>query len=156
MISEAVQAAVIALQNRALTARDMYELDRIDRALDELLRTPQKPTAGPPKAHMRSALGHAHQAIERRREIAPAAELDEGAEVGAEDQNFRLVEIRLWIQSEPALTVGDRTMLNNLAAGESAESLAHRHGLPVTHVRQRISRARRHARQIWHEAALVG
>ncbi|MFD8248463.1 hypothetical protein [Nocardia sp. NPDC059691] len=156
MISEPVQAAVIALQNRALTTRDVYELDRIDRALDELLRTPRKAITGAPKVHMRSALGHAHQAIERRREIAPVAELGEDAEVGAEDQNFRLAEIRVWIQSEPALTVGDRAMLNSLAAGENAESLAHRNGLPVTHVRQRISRARRHARQIWHESALVG
>ncbi|WP_212749052.1 hypothetical protein [Nocardia cyriacigeorgica] len=133
----------------------MYELDRIDRALDELVRNPQKASASAPAAHIRSALGHASQAIGRRREIAPEVELDSGAEFGAEDQNFRLVDIRLWIQSEPTITVRDREILNNLAAGESAESLANRDGLPVTLVRQRISRARRHARQIWQSSAVV-
>ncbi|WP_033288298.1 hypothetical protein [Amycolatopsis jejuensis] len=156
MISQTVQAAVIVLQQRALAARDLYELDRIERALDELLRTPSgQSTSTPAAARMRSALGHAYEAIERRREIAPSTVLDDHTDLGFEDQNYRLAEIHLWLQTEPALTASDRTILRDLADGEDAASLADRHGLPVARVRERISRARRHGRQIWHETALA-
>lgn len=152
MISRSVQAAIIALQQRALAAHDLYELDRIERALDELLRTREGQGASTPAAaRMRSALGHAYEAIERRREIAPSTVLDDHTDLGFEDQNYRLAEILLWLQTEPALTANDRTTLRALADGEDATSLAHHYGLPIARIRERISRARRHGRQIWHE-----
>lgn len=155
MISQSVQAAVVALQQRALASRDLYELDRIERALDELLRNPGERAVTTSASRARSALGHAYEAIERRRKIAPATVLDDQTDPGFEDQNYRVAEIHLWLKSEPALSASDRTMLQDLAKGEDAASLAHRQGSSVARIRERISRARRHARQIWHETALA-
>lgn len=156
MISEPVQAAVIALQQRALAVRDLYELDRVERALDELLRSPHEQTNSTPAAsRIRSALGHAYETIERRREIAPTTVLDDHTDLSFEDQNYRLAEIRLWLQTEPTLAASDRRMLRDLANGEDATSLARRHRQPIARIRERISRARRHGRRVWYEKALV-
>ncbi|MGW1124832.1 hypothetical protein [Streptomyces sp. NPDC002526] len=147
MMSDAVVTAVKILQERALRADDTYELDRIERALDELLRTPGNPA--PAQHRVRSALGHAYEAIERRKAIAPQTEFtDHGQEPGYVEFGFQEIEMLAWISGEPELKEPDRALLIDLALGQDAEMIAERDGLPVVRIRERISRCRRQARQL--------
>jgi hypothetical protein len=152
MISHPVAGAVQALQQQALTSRDTFQLDRIDRALDELLRNPTEQT-GPAPSRVRSAMGHAYEALERRRALAPRVPLDpEHTDSSYIDARYPVVEILAWLTSEPNLNAGERVVLGELARGHDAASIAHRDGVALTQTRQRISRARRHARVLWQTA----
>ncbi|WP_028648089.1 hypothetical protein [Nocardiopsis sp. CNT312] len=150
MISPPVIGAVQALQKQALTSHDTYELDRIDRALDELLRNPDDTSSTPTKHRIRSAMGHAYEVLERRRTIAPAAAFDH--ELGDQentDASYLVVEIHTWLQTEPHLANGERALLEDLAHGHDATTMAQRYGVPLPRMRERISRARRRARTLW-------
>ncbi|WP_406133174.1 hypothetical protein [Streptomyces zaomyceticus] len=154
MISHPVKGAIFALQKRALATCDTYELDRIDRALDELLRNPSDAST-PAPFRVRSAMGHAYEALERRKTIAPSISLgEEHADHGAMDHGYPVVEIVEWLRAEPGISHAQRVVLQALAHGDDAETLADRQGLPVPRARERISRARKQARQLW--AACVG
>lgn len=145
--------AVSALQKQALTTRDAYELDRIDRALDELLRNPTD-VSTPARHRMRSAMGHAYETLERRRAIVPSVPLDPERIVGAHTDNpYGVVEILEWLRTEPGLTKYERTLLSNLASGGDATTLADQHALPLSRVRERISRARSSAWTLWNHTA---
>ncbi|MGP3967392.1 hypothetical protein [Streptomyces sp. 6N223] len=148
MISPPIAGAVETLQKQALTSHDTYELDRIDRALDELLRNPAD-TSTPAKFRIRSAMGHAYEALERRRAIAPRVALDPEHHDNGHDVPYVTVEILAWLRTEPSLSDSDRVLLNDLARGHDAASMAQRHGVPLARMRERISRARRRARKLW-------
>lgn len=150
MISPPVIGAVQALQKQALASHDTYELDRIDRALDELLRNPDD-TSTPARHRIRSAMGHAYEVLERRRAIAPPAAVldDELGDQENTDAGYLVVEIRAWLQTEPQLANGERTLLEDLTHGHDAASIARRNGVPLPRMRERISRARRRARTLW-------
>lgn len=155
MISHPVAGAVQILQKQALTSRDNYELDRIERALDELLRNPTD-TDTPAPHRVRSARGHAYEVLERRRSLAPCVPLDhEGAERGRPDSNYLIVEILVWLRGEPALATSERLLLNDLARGHDAAAIAERHSVSLPRVRERISRARRHAKTLWQAAEVT-
>jgi hypothetical protein len=155
MISHPVEGAIVALQQSARATFDTYQLDRIDRALDELLRNPSDEST-PAEYRVRSAMGHAYEVLERRKTIAPLVSLDaEHTEQGVNDRDYPLVEINEWLRSEPGISQEQRALLQALARGEDAASLAHCEGLPVARVRERISRARRAAREIWKASVLA-
>jgi hypothetical protein len=150
MISPPVIGAVQALQKQALTSRDTYELDRIDRALDELLRNPDDTSSTPTRHRIRSAMGHAYAVLERRRTIAPPTALNhELGDQGNTDVRYLMVEIHAWLQTEPHLAKGERALLEDLAHGHDATSMAQRHDVPLPRMRERISRARCRARALW-------
>ncbi|MGW2539866.1 hypothetical protein ACWC5I_03110 [Kitasatospora sp. NPDC001574] len=150
MISHPVAGAVDALQKQALASCDTYELDRIDRALDELLRNPTN-SSTPAPHRARSAMGHAYEALERRRAIAPSVSLDaDRVDCGQNDSNLLVAETLAWLRTEPNLADGERVLLNDLAHGHDAASMAHRHAVPLPRMRERISRTRNHARALWH------
>jgi hypothetical protein len=152
MISHPVAGAVTALQQQALASRDTFELDRIDRALDELLRNPTD-TSTPVQHRIRSAMGHAYEALERRRAIAPLVPLNhERSDHGHTDARYLVVEILTWLQSEPELASAERVLLDDLARGHDATSIAHHRGVSLLRMRERISRARRHAKTLWRNA----
>jgi hypothetical protein len=120
MISHPVAGAVQALQQQALASRDTFQLDRIDRALDELLRNPTE-HAGPAPSRVRSAMGHAYEALERRRTLAPSVPLDsEHTDSSYVDASYLVVEILAWLTSEPNLDAGERLLLGELARGHDA------------------------------------
>lgn len=155
MISHPVEGAIIALQLRALGTCDAYQLDRIDRALDELLRNPSDEST-PAEYRVRSAMGHAYETLERRKAITPCVALEgDYSEHGVVDQGYPVVEFREWLRMEPGIPPAHRAVLQALAQGDDAEILATRQGLPVTRMRERISRARKSARQLWTASAGV-
>ncbi|MEU4166183.1 hypothetical protein AB0F46_04755 [Streptomyces sp. NPDC026665] len=153
MISHPVEGAIFALQKRALDTCDTYQLDRIDRALDELLRNPCDDCT-PAEHRVRSAMGHAYEVLERRKMIAPSISLGVlSTEHGAADQGYPLIEILEWLRAEPGIPQSQRVVLQALAHGDDAEALAARHGLSLLRARERISRARKQARQLWAASA---
>lgn len=155
MISHPVEGAIFTLQRRALDTRDSYQLDRIDRALDELLRN-HSDDSTPTEHRVRSAMGHAYEVLERRKAIAPEESLQEThRDQGVIDHGYPVVEALEWLRTEPGISQSQRLVLQALASGDDAESLAADQGLPVTRVRERISRARSHARQLWAEAVIA-
>ncbi|WP_098897940.1 hypothetical protein [Streptomyces sp. st77] len=155
MISHPVEGAIVALQRSALATFDAYQLDRIDRALDELLRNPSDEST-PAEYRARSAMGHAYEVLERRKAITPLVSLaTEHNDQGVSDRDYPLVEIFEWLRVEPGISQEQRTLLLALARGDDAVSLAHREGLPVARVRERISRARKAARQLWKASVLA-
>lgn len=149
MISDPIAGAVSALQKQALASNNTYELDRIDRALDELLRNPTDASASA-QQRLRSAMGHAYEALERRRAIAPSVPLDiERARCKHIEARYAVVEILAWLSVEPALAKEERVLLDDLARGFDAASMAIHHGVPLLRMRERISRVRCHARTLW-------
>ncbi|SFC60096.1 hypothetical protein [Streptomyces aidingensis] len=147
MFSDVIEAAVITLQRRAMHTRDSYDLERSERAIDELLRDPENPS-GSARHRIRSARGHAYEVLERRKAIAPRAIMHAGmTEPSCTEHSFSRTEWLDWIRTEPTFNLIDRTILHSLAVGEDAETLAARHNLPLPRMRQRISRARRVARE---------
>ncbi|WP_406260217.1 hypothetical protein OIA45_19260 [Streptomyces chartreusis] len=155
MISHPVEGAIVALQQSARVTFDTYQLDRIDRALDELLRNPSDEST-PAEYRVRSAMGHAYEVLERRKTIAPLVSLEaEHTEQGVSDRDYPLVEINEWLRGEPGISQEQRALLQALARGEDAATLAQCEGLPVARVRERISRARRAARELWRASVLA-
>ncbi|MEU1906601.1 hypothetical protein [Streptomyces hygroscopicus] len=147
MFSDVIKAAVSTLQRSAMYTQDSYDLERQERALDELLRDHEN-TSGSARRRIRSAKGHAYAVLERRKAIAPCDTAHAVThEPGYNEPGFYQVEWLDWIRTEPTFNLIDRTILRALAAGEDAETLAARHNLPLPRMRQRISRARRVARQ---------
>lgn len=139
-------AAVEHLQRRAARLYDVYELERLDRALDEIVENLHREYPAP--FQCRSALANAAKVIQKRRTIRRYDSLDkpfaDGAlpDVGVVEANFAVIELIQWIDTSPSLSQGERRLLRDLVAGEDAESLARRDGVPVTRMRERISRAR--------------
>ncbi|MFE6530135.1 hypothetical protein ACFVMA_14465 [Streptomyces rochei] len=155
MISHPVEGAIFALQQRALDTCDNYELDRIDRALDELLRNPSGEST-PAEHRVRSAMGHAYEVLERRKAIVPVVSLHaENADRGATVHDYSVIEISEWLRVEPGIPPRDRKLLQALAGGHGAESLATAEEVSVKRVRERISRARKMARQQWKASVLA-
>ena len=75
MISLEVQAAVTTLQQRAKTAHDVFELERIDRALDELNRNPLKTTDD--RRQVRNTMRNAGKVLAHRKELLPLGSTDD-------------------------------------------------------------------------------
>ncbi|MEU3535119.1 hypothetical protein AB0E70_26575 [Streptomyces murinus] len=152
MISHPVAGAVSALQKQALASSDTYELDRIDRALDELLRNPTNAST-PAPYRTKSAMGHAYEVLERRRAIVQFIPLEPNyINRGQPDHSLLAAELLAWVNTEPNLTQAERVLLNDLAGGHDAVSLADRQAVPLQRMRERVSRARRRARALWQAA----
>lgn len=151
MMSMEVQTAVSTLQQRAVSAYDMFDLDRIDRALDELTRNPGK--TADPQHQVRGALSNASKVLIRRKKRLPLGSTDDPdlhetvreRAFACIDFAFDAADLRLWLDTTPSLSARERWILQSLADGADAESLSALLNLPIARVRERISRARRTA-----------
>jgi hypothetical protein len=151
MIATEAQSALLILQGKARHSSTNYWLERCERALDECSRNPQRTK---PAAHqVRSALANAKKRIDDRDRLAPTVSLDLLATygiAGVEDADeTAVVDLLKWLESTSHLKAGEREILRCLARGEDAESLAAHTNVPVSSMRQKISRARASARAAW-------
>ena len=115
-------------------------------ALDVLLRRPE--ATGDPRDLLDSALAHARTKIRRRAAIVallPVAEPPEAAADPGGPAEQALIDAVDMVASAP-LTGPDRALLLFALADLDASVTAARLGLSVTQAQQRLSRARRHAR----------
>lgn len=147
MLTEQVESAICSLQSQAIAARDTYSLERIERALDELIRNPHKVSIS---AHqVRSARANAGKVIERRRSLAPSAPLDEAThDVSTVDRAIASAELLIWLDAAP-LSDHHRAILKALAAGWDYADLAESWSIPAARMRVQVSRARKAARDLY-------
>ncbi|WP_251146531.1 hypothetical protein [Streptomyces sp. CBG30] len=94
--------------------------------------------------------------LERRRAIVQFIPLEPNyVNSGQPDHSLLAAELLAWVNTEPNLTQAERVLLNELAGGHDAVSLADRQAVPLQRMRERVSRARRRARALW-QAAVGG
>ncbi len=74
MLSSEAEFALIILQRRSAQARDIFEIERMDRALDEIVRNPGNTSPAP--FQVRSALANASKVLKERRAIVAIGSLD--------------------------------------------------------------------------------
>ena len=146
VLSEDVIEAVRLGQKRCAATRSVPEQQRIEFALDELLRHPE--ATGDPQDLLDSALAHARTKIRRRAAIAPFYPVGEPPDAASDPGGLAeqaLIDVFYVVASAP-LTGRDRALLLFALADLDAPARAARLGLSVTQAQQRLSRARRHAR----------
>ncbi|MER6279768.1 hypothetical protein ABT202_26345 [Streptomyces sp900105245] len=149
MLTEQAQRALILLDHRARKTGDLFALDRVDRAKDEIIRLN---ASAPAAFQVRSAWAHAGAVLRERKTLVPAVRLSDVApqdEPGGEDVSFAAVELREWLRTTPSLAELQRQLLQNLATGMESDTLAPRLGVPLPRMRQQISRARKIARSAY-------
>lgn len=149
MLSEQAQRALILLDCRARNTGDLFVLDRVDRAKDEIIRLN---SMAPVAFQVRSAWAHAGAVLRERQKLIPAMRLSDVAsqdEPGAEDLSFAAVELREWLRTTPSLAEMQRQLLQNLATGMESHALATQLGIPLPRMREQISRARKLARSAY-------
>lgn len=159
MLSLETEVAVVILQQRAdaMSALDVFELDRIDKALDQLVAHPSN--TKPPKWQVRDARANAAKVLKKRRarEVyrLDDEDLHEANRAEVEYAQQRLTGstdtiesfgVLWWLRTTTSLADDQRSILYLLACGEDAVTLAARAGIPVKRMREEISRARRIAR----------
>jgi len=144
MFTSQAQSAYSTLQARAISATDSYIVDRLERALDEIIRNPRNTRPAP--FQVRSAWANAGKVIDDRRKLAPQLSLDAPGmdDQTAIDGRYGSVEILDWLD-RAFLSDNDRRLLHGLAAGADASVLADAEDVSVQRMRERISRARRTA-----------
>jgi DNA-binding CsgD family transcriptional regulator len=142
------QAALIHLYERAQRATDSFTQERIDRALDEIVRVN---STDPPAWQVRSAMANASKVITARYETisrwsVEAKEIDVPVSGSREDA----INLRLWLHETARLTEGQRELVTQLADGHDAESIAALCHVSVLRAREQISRVRRNARTAYY------
>lgn len=150
----------------SIKTHELFQLDVYDRALDELVNNPSKDKA--PWLRVLSATGNATKVVKSRRAAVPTTSIDALASqsddsgmtraetTGSDDPEFDAIELRAAVGQLTGLTVQQRTLLLDLASGETAETLALRSGQPVARLREQISRARSVGWAAWQRQVLVG
>lgn len=161
MISDQARDALIGLHRRASRTYDLYSLDRIDRALDEISRNTGNDR--PAAFQVRSANANAGKVIASRRAIAQMDSLDRESDhdagpatpdPGVEEGGYAVVDLLDWLRNSPSFTPPERSLMLDLSRGEDAPSLAAKYGVPVARIRERISRARATARTAYRREVL--
>jgi hypothetical protein len=147
VLSVDVIEAVRLGQVRCAATWSVPEQQRIEFALDELLRNPE--ATGDPRGLLDIALAHARTKIRRRAAIAsfyPVAQTPDVATDADDLAEQALIDVLDVVASAP-LTRPERTLLLFALADLDAPATAARLGLSITQAQQRLSRARRHARK---------
>ncbi|MEU5858958.1 hypothetical protein [Nocardiopsis dassonvillei] len=150
MLTKQAQRALELLYRRANKTTDAFELERIDRALDEVIRLNAQ---DPAPFQVRSAYAHAGALMRNRRDLAPTVSHEELAphrEPGTPDCRFPIVDILQWVRSTPSLTTDQRTLLQDLSNGYEVSDLAAAQGIPTKRMSERVCRLRKHARTAYH------
>ncbi|MFD4907529.1 hypothetical protein [Kitasatospora purpeofusca] len=145
-LTEQAQRALVLLTHRADNTGDLFTLDRVDRAKDEIIRLN---SSSPAPFQLRSAMAHAVAVLQERRKLVPSmwlSELESQDEPGTEELTFAAVDTYHWLQTTRALTEPQRAVLQDLAAGLESDTLASRRRIALPRMREQISRARKLAR----------
>lgn len=135
------EAALIRLYKRARRAQDDYTLERVDRALDEIIRT-DKP--GLPEHRVSSALSTASNAIREQREVIATEYLEDLKEdVPVPGSEEDVIDLMDWVARSRSISHHHRDLLRLLADGWVAADMADVYGVPVLRMREEIARARK-------------
>ncbi|MFF4197471.1 hypothetical protein [Nonomuraea sp. NPDC001831] len=149
MLTQQAQHALSELYAQACRITDTFELERIDRALDEIVRLNGSSSA---TFQVRSARGHAWQVLRDRRVAVPLIALESlqtRQESGEHEGRYTAVELIQWLRTTRALTANQKQLLFRLIQEEDTAVLAADYGLALSRMRERISRVRKVARRAY-------
>jgi hypothetical protein len=148
------QCALNTLQSTAARTFETYLSEVLGRAMDEIVRNFDNDR--PAKRQVRSARANAAKVLGDRRRLAPTIYItssitepdgvDHDLEIPVDENGFGEFDVLHWLATTTQLPDGVRALLQDLASGHDANSLAMRDNLPVARMRERISRARRQGR----------
>lgn len=145
-----VQEAMLFLYRceQNLRNRSSYLLDKIERALDQLSRNPDK--VGDPRKMVRSALGSAATVLKKRWDLYPQDQRDlrELSLSKSDEVAYVSIEVQDFL-NHPSLSKKDREILCYLLEDKNAEEIALSKGISVKLARVHISRARARAKKLW-------
>lgn len=147
-MTPSVIEAVRLAQEQSLTSKSGHRHHCLDLALDELLRHPH--ADGDPRTLLARALAHARTHIRRRNAAfpcttsSPAVEGTGDLSDRASDDTDVMLEVD-WIRRAP-LSDAERGLLLCAVADTDPKVLSEALNLPLRRVRERMSRARSHAR----------
>ena len=144
---EAAQA-VTKLQYSVLNSVDLKAQERDERAIDEILRHPEKTL--PEQYQRKNAVRHAKWHTARAGAKTSFTSLDDPGQfestiedtVAIEDPGFGIGDILHWLSTSESISGKDRALLLALADGYDAELLALMYDIDIKRMRERISRAR--------------
>jgi len=139
------QAALLALYEKASRTTDTFQLDQIDRALDEIIRLN---STQPPPFQVRAALAHGSAVLRNRARIAQVVSLDSPRcpDPGAQDTDIEAIHLREWLRNSRGISEAERQLLTRLAEQDDSQAIAAEYGVAPARIQERISRARRPAR----------
>ena len=139
------QAALLALHDKASRTTDTFQLDRIDRALDEIIRLN---STEPPPFQVRAAMAHASAVLRKRARIAPVVSLDSPCcpDPGAPDPEIEVIHLREWLRGTRGISEAERQLLTLVADQDDSQAIAGEYSIAPARMQERISRARRAAR----------
>jgi hypothetical protein len=143
------EAALIRLYEQAKRTTDSFDMERIDRALDEVVRLN---SSSPPEQQVRSAMANAYKVIRDRRRIV-SLESIEAVQIDIAPTNWaeEVIDLWEWLRGTPHVTTSQRNLLMLVTDDHEPADLAAHYRIPVARMREQISRARRAARTAYHD-----
>jgi hypothetical protein len=156
-MTEDWQSAYEDLQRRCLHARKAKTLDILERALDVLLRHPDR--TGAPELLAYNAIREARRTGQRRAKAVPIqlglpSETSPTFDAPPTEGDFTEAEVQDWIDAAP-LRPREREILRSKVAGDPPEVTAERIGVSKPTLRVVVCRMRSAARA-YHEQVLSG
>jgi hypothetical protein len=144
VLTEQAQTALLSLHGNATRMAGNFELERIDRALDEIVRLNSSDSHG---RQVRSAMANALKVITGRRKTVSRFSLEtRDIDPAAAGDPTQLIDLRLWLRGTRRITEQQRRLLMLLADGYDADALAAMDQVPLPRMREQIARARKAAR----------
>jgi hypothetical protein len=135
------EAALVRLYKRARRAQDDYTQERVDRALDEIIRADKQ---GLPEHRVSSALSNASNAIREQREVIATERLEDLAEdVPVPGSEYDVIDLMDWVHRSRGISHHHRDLLRLLADGWDADGMADLYGVSARRMRGEIIRARK-------------
>jgi DNA-directed RNA polymerase specialized sigma24 family protein len=151
-MSEAVAQALLIAQGRIARTSDLRRQHRLELAMDFLLTRPS--VVGEPEKLLDEALAQARTKIRRRAAICAIEPTDgdigdAASEAGGANQVIEIIDAVRRAELRPA----ERAVIGAAILDEDPCAIAERQGIPVRCVRERLARARAHARDLRTEMA---
>jgi hypothetical protein len=146
-VKDNVTKAVALLQARTRT-RDPWRAEQAEEALNFLLSKPDR--TGDPQRLVRNALAEASKKLRRRAKIF-TENIDRIQMVNGQ-ANDGLGTLRFDLTNlirRGGFNARDRSLLSRALDGSEAEDIAQELQIPIQRARERLSRARARAQQVW-------
>jgi hypothetical protein len=141
-----VTIAVARLQLRRRRVRGSFAVEQAEEAMDLLLRNPERSAA--PPILMRNALTEARRKLLKRQQLLTEYhEMVEAGGVVASAAGIVGYELKEFIKDD--VRTADAPLLKVALAGGSAEEIARVQSIPIQRARERLSRARARAHELW-------
>lgn len=143
------ETALLRLYELAKRTTDNFTLERIDRALGEVVRLN---ASSPPEQQVRSAMANAYKVMrDRRQTVSPESIEALQVDIAFTNGDEEAVDLMEWLHATPRVTPSQRNLLLLAAADCDPADIAVSHHVPVLRIREQISRARRAARTAYHD-----